>query len=1062
MSVNIKKMSSLEELKDAYKKKYKQSPVYLRDREYDDGETVTIFKKGDFKQKFSSYVNKLARQGKTDIILNETYYLLDKKNKPFKFDIADKPFLKKKFGKGTTALDIIRGKVKGNKLFKSGIPLDKLGQTKIRGWIFIQATIVISDDESLISFEKPVEMTAEEISSLDTPPEINDIAHNLVTEWAKENIGVPDSFGWVGEGGGVGITAIRAVDFAGLKSSPRMYIEDGFMRLQQPLNLIHMYNEVVHTNYDDCVKDYLKSRYKRVSRDEIDLLETPAQIQEFCVSHEYPMRCYDVSGKVIIDYNPKNKKKALNFITYNSHLYPITNKKLSTVITEYKEIVYCKNIKKKLKEILDKGYIPANIQYKSAQLYSFRYKEEGEKDYTLYTNSKESLECFKILEQFNIKDKFYDTLDFNGLGTVLEDLYRYTVDNKGNKIEIKNSFMPQLDKVRKGGFNYVNGEMDTTDLVTIDMVKAYPSMLRNLDYLIYVDIKKHKNYEYSGQEIQEHYLYVIDPAESSIFFENADVYEGYTVIKALDNGLVEGVDFKILEVQETDTQFNFYRKMIDELYEKLDEKVFKTVMNVLIGKMEMNSNKRSYLNFDRVLDEQEAKCFDGYIQDFDEKYKIGLKPVERRSFTTNKPISIQIKDRTRLDTFETMNYIGLKDKDIKQIKTDAITFKKSFETQLKLLKVKGEDLGDWKEEKTDKFFKEKQKIKKEPPTFRNNFINFGFIEEGNAGCGKTERAKLEVKYIIDKMLDEDSKDDYLILSSSHATLLEYRKLGYKCDVIQKYIYGKLPTEDFLIVDEWGMIDETGWNTLYACALNGKMIHAYGDGTQLEPVRSGACDNKIFIDMMFREKRKSRENWRNNFTEEYYEKLKRMKKREDITKEINKHNTPYQEAEMIICMTNKYRIKYNELMKIHNNIENKTDKGAKLICRSNDTKQYNIYNNFVFDVIKSFEHYCMLYDGLDYYMVSCKDINKYFDYGYARTLYSVQGQSVKSFFYDTNDCWFKYDGRTLYTLISRLKQDLTEETIQRNKSSTTTKIIQKPELDVKKNEDINNNSILDYL
>ena len=47
--------------------------------------------------------------------------------------------------------------------------------------------------------------------------------------------------------------------------------------------------------------------------------------------------------------------------------------------------------------------------------------------------------------------------------------------------------------------------------------------------------------------------------------------------------------------------------------------------------------------------------------------------------------------------------------------------------------------------------------------------------------------------------------------------------------------------------------------------------------------------------------------------------------------------------------------------------------------------------------------------------------KHFEYGYARTLHSIQGDSIKSYYYPDEDLIpFFIDNRTTYTLISRLK------------------------------------------
>ena len=52
------------------------------------------------------------------------------------------------------------------------------------------------------------------------------------------------------------------------------------------------------------------------------------------------------------------------------------------------------------------------------------------------------------------------------------------------------------------------------------------------------------------------------------------------------------------------------------------------------------------------------------------------------------------------------------------------------------------------------------------------------------------------------------------------------------------------------------------------------------------------------------------------------------------------------------------------------------------------------------------------------MIECK-VNDNFNYGYARTLYSIQGKTVNSFYYCMEDALF-LDNKAVYTLISRLK------------------------------------------
>ena len=100
----------------------------------------------------------------------------------------------------------------------------------------------------------------------------------------------------------------------------------------------------------------------------------------------------------------------------------------------------------------------------------------------------------------------------------------------------------------------------------------------------------------------------------------------------------------------------------------------------------------------------------------------------------------------------------------------------------------------------------------------------------------------------------------------------------------------------------------------------------------------------------------------------------------------------------------------------------TDIGARVICKTNDFSNYDIYNNFTFRVKSVDEETIELEteNGNTYNLPLKKYLNKNkFQYGYALTLYATQGSSLKSFHYCMEDIKL-LDGRGLYTLISRLK------------------------------------------
>ena len=102
------------------------------------------------------------------------------------------------------------------------------------------------------------------------------------------------------------------------------------------------------------------------------------------------------------------------------------------------------------------------------------------------------------------------------------------------------------------------------------------------------------------------------------------------------------------------------------------------------------------------------------------------------------------------------------------------------------------------------------------------------------------------------------------------------------------------------------------------------------------------------------------------------------------------------------------------------INNKYDIGTKLICKTNDLKSIGLFNNLDC-VVKSCDGVSVvLNDDEKDYKINIEQL-KYFEYGYARTLHSVQGESLNSFYYPDEDLIpFFIDNRTAYTLISRLK------------------------------------------
>ena len=106
-----------------------------------------------------------------------------------------------------------------------------------------------------------------------------------------------------------------------------------------------------------------------------------------------------------------------------------------------------------------------------------------------------------------------------------------------------------------------------------------------------------------------------------------------------------------------------------------------------------------------------------------------------------------------------------------------------------------------------------------------------------------------------------------------------------------------------------------------------------------------------------------------------------------------------------------------------------DKGCKVVCKSNKLRNFNLYNNKYMTVRSKTKEEITLFNEVEDITIPIEDFKKYFEAGYARTLYNIQGQSVKSFYFCIEDIYL-LNNRALYTLISRLKQDLINKPVEK--------------------------------
>ena len=170
---------------------------------------------------------------------------------------------------------------------------------------------------------------------------------------------------------------------------------------------------------------------------------------------------------------------------------------------------------------------------------------------------------------------------------------------------------------------------------------------------------------------------------------------------------------------------------------------------------------------------------------------------------------------------------------------------------------------------------------------------------GHAGNGKS---RFIIKNLIPKIVQD--KETYEVLTPSHDSANEYRKNKLNVKVIQGYGFrNNIPKSQHIIIDEIGMVSSNDWLVIIKCILLGKYVYCFGDFEQLSPVKSSKITNN-FVESLFDCKVWFSENYRNNYSTAYYEKLINSKDSKFLYNEVmNKSCEDWTED----CLLVSYRI-----------------------------------------------------------------------------------------------------------------------------------------------------------
>jgi len=769
------------------------------------------------------------------------------------------------------------------------------------------------------------------------------------------------------------------------------------------------------TGKGNCVRKYLKKKWPKMSKKTINNLGnvegvSTDEIIDFCKKRKIKCTAYDVNGRVLACHYPVKRNKnygAIYYIAYNNHIYPLKGEIRKTK-TKFSKIEMVDDGYRKLNEILNNGFLPLDIKatytdptYGGVRITSFIHND------TKYIDNDEYEECLEILKLFDLQDKIHDFVRVYHLGSIIET--KYTMEEKKNKYPTA-SFWPNHREFIKGGYtnNYAENCDFDEEITTTDKNKSYSYALSKLPFLIKMDYRQNKINKINKKmntelNITDHYLYIIDPVKSSILIPDANCYAGYELKYYHEQGL----EFRVIEEMTTTKQHNYFPQMIKDVYNNIkNEKDAKNIINILIGKMEIDNQVEERATIDNIYNKEEIKHTEGFKFKINDDYFFNVVEKNKFNLYTRKPINIQIKDYARRVVYEKMVKMNLTPDKVVQIKTDSISFFgdiKQLDTE-PTNKFYGWKLEDYKP------IKKRNKTKRCDITFyQKETLKGNKLFNCYAGAGKTY---VNINYTIPSM------DSYRVLTPSHSTLQEYREEKMNACVSQCYDYGQpLPEEENIIFDECFLLGRKGNDLLYKLALLGKNIHMYGDDKQLLPVcEDSHFNSKHYLEYLFGKNiNKMDKNFRNTFTKEYYDLI--IDNKINVEKEVIKHRSKnWYDAEKIICYRNKTIDKYNKMYLERIGKKDMFFNGAYLRCTTNKLFKSGIYNNFYVTIKSINGDDITFYNGIT---LNKKYVEKYFKLGYAITLYGAQGKSFSSYYYPDEDMFFMTPRRA-YTVISRIK------------------------------------------
>jgi hypothetical protein len=121
-------------------------------------------------------------------------------------------------------------------------------------------------------------------------------------------------------------------------------------------------------------------------------------------------------------------------------------------------------------------------------------------------------------------------------------------------------------------------------------------------------------------------------------------------------------------------------------------------------------------------------------------------------------------------------------------------------------------------------------------------------------------------------------------------------------------------------------------------------------------------------------------------------------------------------------------KYDPETKAYKNLE-----GEKVLCKCNDYSKYGLFNNFEATIAEYEEKYVIVHFENNDIKIKKSTFHKRFKFAYAVNLHCFQGKQARNIKFINDDIKLLRFPKTLYTLVSRVKEDLNDKQIEYNKT-----------------------------